>query len=149
MSNVSYIDNGLYVADVEYVREQSTTQFTSVVDVCNEVNTEHNVSDDTDFYWFPLFDGDKPQCSYQTFSDAVDNVYELAKSGGHILVHCYSARSRSVAVIATVLALMKYTSFNSQYLYLKDRHSGCHIKTRLQVFARRYLAEHTSIYNTE
>lgn len=138
------ITNNIWVGDILDAREGDTSRFDRVISVCQDT-TEDNVG--CAFEHFPLTDGE-PQGhnpgdpSYEAFANAVDCVYEAVGSGETVLVHCHAGRSRSVTVVACVLARRDGLSFREATKLVSERNGYIHPSPQIANHGQEYIEEY-------
>lgn len=102
---MTQITEKLWISDIQSVREESTSQFDTVVTVCQDevgdnigCNYRHeNLADGI----YDTYGGD---CTVETFSDSVEHVINALEQDHTTLVHCHAGISRSVSVSIAALA---------------------------------------------
>lgn len=105
MYGMTQITDNLWISDIQSVREESTSQFETVVSVCQD-----RVSDNVgcDYRHENLADGIYDtyggDCTIETFSDGVEHVVVSLEQNRTTLVHCHAGISRSVSVSIAALA---------------------------------------------
>lgn len=148
------ITSHLWLTDIHGVQTQSTSDFSTVVTVCQD-NVEDNVTDNATYHHFPLSDGPPPddaynpgEFSYELFATAVDTVIDAVTDGDTVLVHCHAGMSRSPMVIVAALTELHDLSFHDAETRVRDaRPHGIQPSTELRAFARRY-ADTTDVPGT-
>lgn len=132
--------NRLYIGSIDEVAEHSTSNFDSVVSVCQDT-VEDNVS--CDYYQIPLADGRESRrnwggtIEYTDFVRAAERVIEQLQYGD-TLVHCHMGKNRSAAVCVAVLASAYDYSFGSAMLHTCLNNPRTDIVPLMYVFARRF-----------
>lgn len=119
------ITENLWIGDIDSVREQSTSQFDTVVTVCQD-SVEDNVSPQSNYAQFKIADG--PQTTekyggshkYSLFEDATHMVLRNLELGKKVLTHCHHGQSRSAAVCIAALAVHHDTSYSTAYRMVED-----------------------------
>jgi hypothetical protein len=118
------ITGGLYVGDIQDVTEGDTSQFDTVVGVCQDDCTD-NVG--CRYEHFCLADGSEDErgmnpgkYSYKLLSDAIDAVVAARIRRDTVLVHCHAGRSRSATVAIAALCVLNGLDWDEAYNKAKD-----------------------------
>jgi len=139
------ITENLWIGDIDSVREQSTSQFDTVVTVCQD-SVEDNVSPQSNYAQFEIADG--PQTTekyggsheYSLFEDATHMVLRNLELGKKVLTHCHNGQSRSAAVCIAVLAVQHDTSYSTAYRMVEDARYIVNPDELLEEHAKQYIA---------
>lgn len=135
---------GLYIGDIQDVRQGDTSNFDRVVGVCQD-DCSANVGGEYDH--FNLSDGFDQQghvpgeYSYELLSEAIDTVVKARIMRETVLVHCHAKRSRSVAVATAAMAIVEGLSWEESYEITLDAHSAANPTQKLVEDAKRYINE--------
>lgn len=135
------IDNGIWVGSISEARTKDTSQFNTIVTVCQDC-IEDNVSDTTNYHCYRIADGPHTEdmyggsTEYEDFAAAVDTVLNGERP---TLVHCHAGQSRSIAVITTVLAVENDMNWFKQFQEVRERRPTANPEQLLVEHAKRYL----------
>jgi protein-tyrosine phosphatase len=130
----------LHVTDIETAREADTSDFASVITVCQE-NIRDNVSRDTYYSYFNMCDGPDNEyggySDYGIFCDAVDAVLQARRP---VLVHCHVGRSRSVTVAAAALGADEGLSWENALSAVRNARGDVNPDNLLVEYLQTYLS---------
>lgn len=143
----SEIIDGLYVGDILDVQQGDTSDFDTVITVCQD-NVLENVGSDN-YHHFPLSDGPPPEnahnpgeCSYELFENAVDEALVHVRKGNNTLVHCHAGQSRSVCVATCVVAVVEDTSWDPAYQKVRAARGNTNPSEEIRYFGTKYVTNH-------
>ena len=116
------IDHGLWISDIDAVKNQSTGRFDTVVSVCQDTYRE-NVSDSTPYHHFVMADDEVSEenwggsCEYDVFAEAAECVVSALRDDAveHVLVHCHAGRNRSASVCTAALAVYEQSGYHEAF----------------------------------
>lgn len=106
------IIHGIWISDIQSVREESTQRFNTVITVCQE-----RVGDNIGcrYEYFDMADGPENtyggDASFDTFEDAADELHDAVQRDDTTLIHCHKGQSRSVSVAAAVIGHIEQIHF--------------------------------------
>jgi hypothetical protein len=117
------LTGGLYVADIQDIREGDTSGFDHVVGVCQD-DCSDNVG--CEYTHFDLRDGPydsygRGEFSRDMFKDAVDAVIAARIRRETVCVHCHMGQSRSASVAITAYALLEGISWEDARKKLEQK----------------------------
>jgi protein-tyrosine phosphatase len=152
----------LHIASIDEVAESSTSQFDTVVSVCQdtvEANVSAGLAADTDsdsaeseevgcpYHHIALADGRESQrnwggsIEYKDFVRAAETVIASVQDGT-TLVHCHKGRNRSAAVCAAVIATHYEHTFDAAVDLVERMNPQTSFSPLMYVFARRFAREY-------
>jgi len=139
------ITGGLYIADIQDIREGSTDKFDLVVGVCQD-DCSDNVG--CEYTHFNLSDGPYDQqghnpgeYSYELLSDAIDSVVGARIQRETVCVHCHAGQSRSATVVIAAMALLEGISWDEAFDIAKRKRGIINPGPELVSDAKAYLEE--------
>lgn len=108
---------GIYVGDIQDVREGSTDQFDRVIGVCQD-DCSDNVG--CPYEHFNLSDGPydirgRGEYSYELLSEAIDAAVRARIQRETILIHCHAGQSRSATVAIATMVVVNGMSWDEAY----------------------------------
>lgn len=110
---------GIYVGDIQDVREGDTSQFDRVIGVCQD-DCSNNVGCPYEHYC--LADGphdirgqNPGEYSYELLSEAIDRAVRARIERETILIHCHAGRSRSATVAIATMAIVNGMTWDEAY----------------------------------
>jgi len=114
------IDHGLWIADIDGVRTNSTSKFDIVVSVCQDKCTD-NVGGQYEHY--PLADDEVSKenwggsLDYDLFAQAAESVVRALRDDAveNVLVHCHAGRNRSASICAAALAVYEDSGYHEAF----------------------------------
>lgn len=115
------IINGLWIGDIQDVREQSTERFDRVITVCQD-----EVSDNVgcDYQHFNMSEGETDSyggsSNFVLFRDATEAVVDALENDETVLVHCHVGRSRSASVCIAAIGRHYDMSYGDAYNTVSD-----------------------------
>jgi len=122
--SATQVSGGLYIADIQDVREGDTSTFDHIVGVCQD-SCEANVS--CEYTHFNMADGSHDirgmnpgEYSYDLLSDAIDEVVAARIRRETVCCHCHAGQSRSATVAIAALAVLNGTTWNEAYNTVRD-----------------------------
>lgn len=137
---------GIYVGDIDDVREGDTSQFDVVVGVCQD-NCSDNVA--CPYHHFKLADGPNDirgqnpgQYSYELLSDAIDRVVKERIQRQTVLVHCHVGCSRSPTVAIAAMAVVEGMSWDEAFERATDQRPIINPGPTLMTHGQRYVEDH-------
>lgn len=137
------IINGIWIAGIQAVREQSTQRFDTVITVCQE-SVQDNIG--CTYEWFNMADGPDNtyggDASYDMFLEASNAMYNAVTNNDTTLIHCHKGQSRSVSVAAAVIGRINNTSFDTALTLITAFRPQANPDELLQTHGRRYINEH-------
>jgi len=140
------ITGGLYIADIDDIREGDTSKFDYVVGVCQD-DCSDNVS--CKYTHFNLADGpngirghNPGEYSYELLSDAIDEVIAARIRRETVCVHCHAGRSRSATVTIAALAVLDGITWGESYNRVREKRSIINPGPTLANHGKRYVREH-------
>lgn len=120
----SQITGGLYISDIEGVRQGDTSQFDRVISVCQDECSD-NVA--CEYEHFCMADGPggeqghvPGEYSYDILTDAIDAVVAARIRRETVCVHCHAGVSRSAAVCIGALAIVEGLSYEEALSRVQD-----------------------------
>jgi protein-tyrosine phosphatase len=139
------ITENLWIGDIDSVRERSTSQFDTVVTVCQD-SVKDNIS--CNYAQFKIADG--PQTAekyggsheYSLFEDATHMVLRNLELEKKVLTHCHNGQSRSAAVCIAALAVHHDTSYSTAYRMVEDARYIVSPDELLEQHAKEYIANY-------
>lgn len=141
---ISRLVAGLHIASIDEVAEESTSQFDTVVSVCQDT-VEANVG--CHYQQFNIADGREAQrewggsVDYIVFQRAAQYAIQSVQSG-RTLVHCHKGRNRSAAVCAAVIATHYEHTFDAAVDLVERMNPRTSFSPLMYVFARRFAREY-------
>jgi len=138
------ITGGLYVADIQDIREGDTSQFDHVVGVCQD-DCSDNVG--CEYTHFNLADGDDQQghvpgeYSYELLSEAIDAVIAARIRRETVCVHCHAGQSRSATGAIAAMAVLDGMSWEDAFQHARERRSIINPGRDLVEDGQRYVEE--------
>jgi protein-tyrosine phosphatase len=108
------VTGGMYLGDIDDVREGDTSQFDRVITVCQD-SCADNVA--CEYEQHSLEDGEN---KYQSVADAIDAVVAARIRRETVLVHCHAGVSRSPSVCIGALAVLNGLSFEEARSIVAD-----------------------------
>lgn len=141
---ISRLVAGLYIASIDEVAEKPTSQFDTVVSVCQDT-VEANVG--CDYHHIALADGRESKrnwggsIEYKDFVRAAETVIASVRHGD-TLVHCHMGKNRSAAVCAAVIATHYEHTFDAAIDLVERMNPRTDIVPLMYVFARRFANEY-------
>jgi len=135
---------GLYIASIDEVAEESTSQFDTVVSVCQDTR-ESNVG--CQYQQFNIADGREAQrewggsVDYIVFQRAAQYAIQSV-SLGDTLIHCHRGQNRSAAICAAVIATQYDYDFDEAVDLVERRNPRTELSPLMYVFARRFAREY-------
>lgn len=139
------ITGGLYVADIQDIREGDTSNFDHVVGVCQD-DCSDNVG--CEYTHFNLADGDDQQghvpgeYSYELLSEAIDAVIAARIRRQTVCVHCHAGQSRSATVAIAAMAVLDGMTWEDAFQHARSRRSIINPGRDLVEDGQRYVEEH-------
>jgi len=139
------VSNGYHVSDIRSVRIESTSQYDTIVSVCQD-SVEENISSEQEYHHIPLADSQEAvdqwggSCEYQDFSQAVDRVLSAE---GETLVHCHKGRDRSVSVLIAAIAVEEGRQYQDVWEQVKYYRPQAMPSDLMREHARRYIDRHS------
>lgn len=113
---------GLYIGDIEDVREGDTSKFDRVIGVCQD-DCSDNVGCEYEHFALadgPTDEGNRGEFSYELLSDAIDAVVAARLRRETVLVHCHMGVSRSVCVCIGALAIIEGMTYDEALDHLRN-----------------------------
>jgi len=130
------ITGGLYIADIQDIRERDTSNFDHVIGVCQD-DCSDNLADGS------ITQGHVPgEYSYEMLSEAIDAVIAARIRRETVCVHCHCAQSRSVTVATAAMAVLDGISWDESYDKTKDARPIINPGPELVSDGKRYVEEH-------
>jgi len=135
---------GIYVGDIQDVREGDTSQFDRVIGVCQDDCSE-NVS--CQYEHFNLADGEDQQghvpgeYSYELLSDAIDAAVKARVQRETILLHCHAGQSRSATVAIATMAIVNGMTWDEAFNRATDKRPIINPGPELVSDGKRYVKE--------
>lgn len=109
------ITGGLYISDIEGIREGDTSDFDRIIGVCQD-DCSDNVG--CEYEHFCLADGPDGEqgrvpgeYSYELLSEAIDAAVAARIRRETVCVHCHAGVSRSASVCIGTLAIVEGMSY--------------------------------------
>lgn len=135
---------GLYIGDIQDVREGDTSKFDTVVGVCQDDCSE-NVGGD--YEHFSLRDGPydsygRGEFKYELLSDAIDAVLSARIRRDTVLIHCHAGQSRSATVAIAAMAVLEGMTWDDAYNHAVDKRPIINPNMRLVDWGKQYVEEH-------
>lgn len=141
------IIGGLYIGDIQDVREGDTSQFDRVVGVCQD-DCSDNVG--CEYSHYCLSDGpydirghNPGEYSYEMVADAIDEVVAARLRRETVLVHCHAGQSRSGAVAIAALATLENMTWDEAFNHAREKHPMINPGRELVSDAKKYVHEHS------
>jgi protein-tyrosine phosphatase len=140
------IIGGLYVGDIDDVREGDTSKFDRVVGVCQD-DCSDNVG--VPYEHFCLADspddvrGHNPgEFSHELVHDAIDSVVAARIQRETVLVHCHVGRSRSATVAIAAMSVVEGMTWDEAYNRAKEQRPLINPNKELVEAGRAYVEDH-------
>lgn len=139
----SQISNNLYVGDIDDVQNGDTSDFDTIVGVCQD-DCSDNVS--CEYHHFNLSDGEPigknpGEFTYELFSEAVETVIKHRIMRKKVLVHCHAGISRSATVATTAYAVLNGLPWEDAFEEAEKRRPNINPEPSLEEFGRRFIDE--------
>lgn len=141
---VSKISDSLWVGDYHDACELPLGDYgiTHVITMCLQ-GVEDNIGCTYSHYPIPDggpdFDIDE---HYPPFRNAVNETIQAIRDGETVLVHCRSGQSRSVAVCASVVAVLDDVSLDEARWEVRQKRRIANMSDELRFCASRYVTRH-------
>jgi protein-tyrosine phosphatase len=139
------ITGGLYIGDIDDIREGDTREFDLIVGVCQD-DCSDNVG--CEYEHFNLADGPDQQghvpgeYSYELLSEAIDAVIAARIRRQTVCVHCHAGRSRSATVVVAAMAVLDGMTWNESFNKARESRPIINPGPTLVEDGKRYIEEH-------
>lgn len=134
---------GLYISDIDGIREGDTSYCDRVIGVCED-DASDNVSCEYDH--FPMSDGTnedaRGEYSYERLREAIDAAVAARIQRETVCVHCHAGISRSAAVCIAVLAVVGGMSYEDALKRVEET-KYVNPNTELRQHVRKYIDDAT------
>lgn len=148
--SIDHIDHGLWIADIDSVREHSTNRFDLVVSVCQDACPQ-NVADETPYEHYPLADDAISEekwggsTDYALFSEAAESVRRTLNDDKieDILVHCHVGRNRSASICAAAIAVYEGTVYGGALAKIRNARPIVNPNDVMKFHAKRFIEKQT------
>lgn len=128
--------NELWVSGIDGVRYAPTSEFDTIVTVCQDHIIDH-VADEQVYLWYPLCDSNGNCDDWGGLNDASSfdaairaTAMELSR-GSDVLVHCHAGVSRSAAVSAGVIMEFDAVDAETAVETVRDGRGIVYVRGRL------------------